>query len=180
MLFLVSDSAEFSFPAEFRQSLADYLSHGVAREPSDLRSHVRRVFLAYSQDDAADLFAALADLFIALDGHGPSLRRRMLEHSKSRLGIGQYRRLKEAIDGSADRLRSDFIPGAVLCRGLIGKVALPQFEIKKFENVRDPLIEAREFLEYSQVEEARNLLEQAILHEPRREDLQEELLDIYW
>lgn len=180
MFFVVSDSADLSFPEEYRSILRDYFSHSVAREPLDLRSHVRRIFVAYSEEGATDLFAALIDLFIVLGDRGASLRRRMLEYSKSRLGTHEYRRLKEAIDGTPDQVSSDFVPGSVLCRGVIGKMALSRFGVARSRGVRDPLIEAREFLEYSQVEEARKVLEQVLIREPQREDIQKELLDIYW
>jgi len=44
---------------------------------------------------------------------------------------------------------------------------------------RDPLTDARDHIEYSQIEAARKVLEQAILDDPGRKELHEELLGIY-
>jgi hypothetical protein len=45
--------------------------------------------------------------------------------------------------------------------------------------IQDPLQEAREHLEYGQLEEARQVLESAILAQPLRLDLHRDLLEIY-
>jgi hypothetical protein len=172
-------STDLRFPPVFQSSLADYFSHCVAREPLDLRSHVRRIFLAHEHGSTVDLFGALVDLFIALGKKGLNLRKRMLELSKGKLQSHEYGQLRDALIGGLDELGITFVPGAMLCRGVEGAMALVESSIKKPIAVRDPLMEAREYLEYSQLDEARNVLEYAVMQEPGRSELHKELLDIY-
>ncbi|MCI0734090.1 MAG: hypothetical protein L0Y38_09760, partial [Methylococcaceae bacterium] len=46
-------------------------------------------------------------------------------------------------------------------------------------DVRDPLQQARDYLEYCQIDEARMVLERAVLENPERMDIQTELLELY-
>jgi len=70
---------------------------------------------------------------------------------------------------------------SVLNQGLSGCLELVSLVADKpaSEEQRDPLIEALEYLEYSQVEQALSVLETAVLKQPTRNDLQENLLEIY-
>lgn len=177
--FIVSASTDLRFPPIFQPALADYLCHCVTREPSDLRSHVRRVFLAHGRKNTVDLFGALVDLFIALGNKGSSLRQRMLEGAKENLEPRQYSLLRESLAGGLDERKVVFAPGAMLCRGVEGTLKLVESGAEKSREPRDPLVEAREYLEYSQLDEARHLLEEALMQDPRRQELHEELLEIY-
>lgn len=177
--FVVSASTDLRFPPIFQLALADYLCHRVTREPSDLRSHVRRIFLAHEQQSTVELFGALVDLFIALGNKGLRLRQRMLEWSKENLEARQYGLLRESLAGGLDERTVAFVHGAMLCRGVEGSLKLVESGAERSREPRDPLVEAREYLEYSQLDEARNLLEEALMQDPRRQELHEELLEIY-
>jgi Tfp pilus assembly protein FimV len=47
------------------------------------------------------------------------------------------------------------------------------------EQIDDPLTIALDHIEYSQLDEAQDVLEQAILAQPEREDLRRELIGLY-
>lgn len=111
----------------------EYLSHNVVRNPRDLRNQVRRIILEYDTGRSDGLYAALVDLFIAMDGRGRSLCNRMLEGSKSVLKPPQFKILADCLKGN---LRAKELPAALDCvlgDGLIGKREL----IKLAENPPD-------------------------------------------
>jgi hypothetical protein len=178
-VYCVSGSSDLRFPPEYHVLLGAHLCHCVARDPSDLRSHVRRILLHLEDSQAIDLYAALVDLFIALGHRGFELRRRMLNMSRSLLKPHQHDVLSEALVTGLDPISVPTVPGSVLSRGIVGSLDMVKPIAEKTSEPRDPLIEAREFLEYSQIEEAREVLERAVMSEPQRSDLHIELLEIY-
>ncbi len=54
-----------------------YLARQITHEPSDLRSHVQRIYLHIHLSDEAGVTGALLDLYIALGEKGQPLRTRM-------------------------------------------------------------------------------------------------------
>ena len=52
-------------------------------------------------------------------------------------------------------------------------------QIEKEEKEDDPLAIALDYIEYSQLDEAKQVLEEAILVRPERLDLRQELIDLY-
>lgn len=178
-VFAVSMSMDLRFSPLLRPALAEYLCHCVTRKPSDLLSHVRRIFLAHEENKKGDVFGALVDIFIVLGKKGLKLRRRLLEMSKTFLEPYQYSLLRESLVIGLDERKVAFVSGAMLCRGIEGSLKLVQSETDSSDELRDPLIEAREYLEYSQLDEARELLEDALIQNPERQELHKELLGIY-
>lgn len=177
--FPVAESTDLSFPAEYQSELTGYFAHCVARDPRDLRSHVRRILLERETGNGDGLYAALIDLFIALGRQGGPLRRRMLEQSKECLESIQYQLLRGAYAEGLDAMSAPVAVGSVLGRGLEGRLDMVRPAREKPADARDVLLEAREYMEYSQLDEARALLERAALEEPERLELLLELLDIY-
>lgn len=177
--FVARETFDFRLPSVCRDSLGEYFCHCIARNPRDLLSHVRRIVLAHDQGASDELFPALLDLFIALGSKGLDLRKRMLGFARSELAVGHY---KQLLDSLAMGLKEKGIPtvsGSMLQSGLEEWSILVHEGDHQPNAPRDPLVEAREFLEYSQLEEARILLEAAVLMTPHRVDLHDELLDIY-
>lgn len=178
-VFLVSKSTELRFPEVFHPSMMDYFCHCVARDPGDLRSHIRRIFLAYEYGPAGDLFAALVDLFIALGCKGAYLKRRMLENSKARLDRHVYELLRGQVSAGPGPVELPFVPGSLLSQGIEGSLKCVFSGPERTAAVRDPLTEAREYLEYSNLDEARRVLEEAVLEHASSPELHRELLGIY-
>lgn len=178
-VFVVAGSADLRFPTVYRDLLGEYFCHCVTRNPGDLLSHVRRIIVASEHGADEELFPALLDLFIVLGGKGFNLRRRMLEFARSNLTIGHYKQLLDSLVGGAEEGKMPVVTGSLLHHGLEGWLALIHDGDKQPNAPRDPLLEAREFMEYSQLEEARILLEAALLLTPQRIELHDDLLEIY-
>ncbi|MBL3588536.1 MAG: hypothetical protein JMN24_01930 [gamma proteobacterium endosymbiont of Lamellibrachia anaximandri] len=60
------------------EQASSYLARQITHEPSDLRSHVQRIYLHLRLNDEAGIAGALLDLYIALGDKGQPLRTRML------------------------------------------------------------------------------------------------------
>lgn len=165
----------------------EYLSHKVTREPSDLRSHIQIINLYMQSGDPEQIYGAILDLFIALTNKGFSIRQRMLQQACFHLDPAHYDALNERLESGIQS--HDIMPisrYSVLSNGLIG--AHKFFDYRTLDCRKrelpsepiDPVQQARDFLEYDHINEARILLEQAILKEPWRKDIHSELLNIYW
>ena len=164
-----------------RSSALEYLKYRVAGNPSDLLSHLRRIILLDGIGDEENLFAALLDLFIALDSKGESLRSRLLAQYRPKLSDSHYEVLRKGLANGA-AIGSESLGGSsVLAKGITGTCSLIRpLEAGAAESApADPLREARDFLEYSQIDEAREVLEQAVLDDPACAEFQTELLELY-
>jgi tetratricopeptide (TPR) repeat protein len=158
----------------------EYLFHAVSKAPDDLRSHVQRVNLFLDRKDAEGLQGALLDLFIVLGDKGRPLRKRMLTASRMVLSEEQYRIFAQCLDSGIRA--TDMLPPSresVLSKGVTGTNRLVSRIPTGKTAKQDPLEEAQDHLEYGQVEEAMEVLENAILKEPSRPELHPELLEIY-
>lgn len=104
------------------------LAHAVARRPSDARVHVERVNHHLGADDAAGVYGALVDLFIAFDERAGALRRRMLLGSRHLLSGAQWSALEHAVDDGLHA--SDPLEPAlwsVLSAGVCGAAIVERF-----------------------------------------------------
>jgi hypothetical protein len=160
----------------------DNLSHRIARDPQNLRAHIQRLALYMRVQNEQGVYGALVDLFIALGENGISIRQRMLAQAEPHLTQQRFRFLNSVMQrGIRD---TDPLPDAqlaVLSKGYIGKKHfIVENAHSSCSSNSDPRQEAIDCLIYGQVNEARRILEQAVLQEPWREDLQTELLEIYW
>ncbi|MBD9356613.1 type IV pilus assembly protein FimV [Methylomonas albis] len=145
----------------------------VGRQPKDLLAHVRRIYFCYDQHLAEQLYAALLDLLIVLDGKGSLISRRMIEASRSRLNSGQFQALHKTTG------RAQFgNPYSLFSSGITGSRELVSSQ-QQTEMQHDFLELANDFIEYSQLEQAMDVLETGISLHPERADLQQALLELY-
>lgn len=163
------------------EAASEHIAFQVVRKPGNLHNHIRRINLMSEMRDSDGLYAALSDLFITLDNSGLALRKRLLESSKPVLQKDNYQALAACMEGGTGALQKlPFTSASVLNKGIKGKrLIVERIETDEPESIRDPLQLALECVEYSQLEEACAILEQAIEEEPQRVELHEELLDIY-
>lgn len=163
----------------------DYLTHHVSRLPVDLRNHCRRILLQYERGDPDSLYSSLLDLFLILEDRGYALRKRMLEGAKGRLRVEQYASLLRSLTCDSELVRPlSSASSSVLSKGIVGvrQVVETTEDInhkESSEQSHNPLAEARACLEYSQIDEAQRILENAIQQQPDDIELHEELLGIY-
>ncbi len=183
VMFLISNNTSLKLDyKDFNEQAMEYLTHKVSRNPSDLQSHTQRIYMYLADFDSNKVYSALLDLFIALGNKGFPLRNRVLQESRNILKRQQYEALKDKLQSGLSAHHSmPLAPSSVLTKSYCGHNTL----IRRITNSKptshtiDPLAEASQYLEYGQVEQAKTLLEDAVLEQPWRKDLQDDLLDIY-
>jgi hypothetical protein len=161
--------------------MAEHLAHAIAAAPTNLLCHTQRIFFFFGNGDHDGLYSALLDMFIAMDGKGKALRKRLLMGSRERLMPEHYNFLYRWLEQGQLREDKDILPAgqSILNKGITGVRKLVQVFYAESKAQRDPLLEAREYIEYFQIDEARELLENAIIAQPEREELHLELIHLY-
>jgi len=160
--------------------LLEKLVFNIARKPRHLLSHVQRIVICYENSWSAPLLAALIDFLIVLNGRGKAIAQRLLFGTKSRLTEGDLRLLKNFLADGAAAMRSNALHYSIFSRGLEGAGHLVEHARHAQAPDYDPLDLARDHIEYSQLDDAKRVLEQAVSEDPNRVELQEELLGLYW
>lgn len=181
LVFLVGNNEEYILQFPFsHQDIAGFLSHKISRTPKKLITHVQRVFHCYKENLSDQLYAALVDLLIALQGNKEGLGRRMFNGTKHRLTDKDCKTLTQFFkkkDSDVSQLPINVY--SVLGSGRISAAQLIAIGDQIETVSHDPLMLARDFIEYSQLAEAREVLETAIAEHPENKALHEELLDLY-
>ena len=182
VMFLISNNSTLRLRlGDYNKHALAHLKHKIARRSCDLLSHIQRIYLTIETLDQDGLYGALLDLFIALETKGFYLRKRLLVQSRLCLTEEHFQALHEQLGSGITA--ADPMPitnSSVLTKGYIGtNLFIKRRPLARTKTLRDPLIEDTDYLEYGQVQEARRLLERAVMKEPWRRDLQDELLEIY-
>jgi hypothetical protein len=152
----------------------------VSRTPKYLQGHLERIYYCFQAHLDEQLFGALIDLLLTLKNEGKALGKRMIAGSKSRLTDDQFRALNNYIDNRGAESRLMLLNRySVFAKGLESSSTMVQLTEDSGGKDYDPLALARDYLEYSQLDNAINVLEQAILAQPERLDLHHELLSLY-
>ncbi|MEQ1601094.1 MAG: tetratricopeptide repeat protein [Methylophilaceae bacterium] len=161
--------------------LADALAHRIARSPNDLRGHVQRIMLHQHLNQGDALFAALLDLFIALGHWGLALRKRLLQTSANLLNNTQYEFLNSRLDSGISN--NEIHPPALRSRLSQGSTGSFNFIIRSNNrhqsDLRPALEQALDFLNYGQLDQAQETLEQALIENPTDPAIARELADLY-
>lgn len=156
------------------------LAFRVSRAPKSLRAHVERIHYCFNHYMNEQLYAALIDLLIVLNNAGRELSKRMIFGSRSRLTESQFQTLRyflKSDDAAIETLpRNRF---SLFTKGLQSSLPLVQVVEEAGETELDPLQLARDYIEFSQLDEAARVLEQAILMRPEHAELHDELLSLY-
>lgn len=162
----------------------DYLAHAVARYPGDLKAHTRRIYYYARVGNGAGVFGALLDLFLVLGSRGVALRRRLFDSARRYLTADQRALFVAHYLRGIDR--SEPLPAtsySILGNFFSGTLRLVNSSARTAPSgclgIRDPLAQARDLWSYGQQEQARYLLENLLLASPLREDVNEELLNLY-
>ena len=170
-----AELAAFSLcAADAEQTLRD-LVFKVRRTPSNLLAHIRRIYFCFEHSWSSQLYAALLDFLIVLQGKGQALSHRMINACRSQLDHQQVLELAVAVNKPQTLSGNRF---SLFTDGLVGKCELITFEPEALAK-HDVLALANDFIEYSQLDEAMDTLEIGITHYPERQDLQEALLELY-
>lgn len=167
-------------PDALAEQAIDHLIHKITRSPQNLCAHLHRIISAYHAKRVDALYGALLDLFIVLDKQGFQLRKRMLTKFSSMLTPEQALALKQALMlgiWAVDELPQSYC--SRFNKGLIGFSTL----VEQTDDLADfefsILEESRDLIDSGFFEEARMILEEAILQQPEDEAINKELLDLY-
>jgi hypothetical protein len=179
-VFLPSDSNIFHFADnELPEQTLKNLVFLIARTPRQLIAHIQRIYYCYSADLSEQLFAALVDFLVILDRRGARISRRMIKGARSKLSREQYMLLQAFMVNEMDVALLAGNQYSIFTRGLIGTQNLVRLIDASDEQTYDPLDLARDYIEYSQLTEAKDVLERAIISEPHRLELHQGLLELY-
>ena len=149
----------------------------VRQRPKNLVFHLERIYFTYNNQLSDQLYAAIVDLLWVLDGKGEPLSQRMILAVSSVLSKQQSNQLDSYLK-EKDKSLLKANKFSLFSQGFIGfRQLLMQSE--QVETLHDPLLVARDYIEYSQLDLAVEMLEVAILAEPKRIELQTELLHLY-
>lgn len=166
-------------PALVTQAV-EHLSHRVSRTPHDLKVHLHRIIASHHSNQLESLYGALLDLFIILDKKGFLLRQRLFNKFAASLPEYQATALKQALMLGAAKL--DILPHSNCSRFNKGVVGTTNLVIKTGELSQRQfslLDEARDLIDSGLIDEARLIMEKAIIQQPDDEHVSRELLDIY-
>ena len=152
----------------------------VSVNPHDLQDHLERIYYCFQEQLDDQLFGALSDLLIVLNTKGKALAKRMIAGSQSRLSQERIKVLRSYIDNQNAQnsllLNNRY---SVFTQGLESVSILLELQQAEDEKAQDPLVIARDHIEFSQIDDAIMVLEQAVLAEPERLALHHELLLLY-
>lgn len=173
------DKNSVDWPFSHKKSL-EYLTGQIARQPRNLYSHIQRIYFCYRNSLGEQLYAAVLDLFLCNRGDGGfKLRQRMLSGVKSKLSKDQVRLFNKSLElGGKSALSLPVNRFSIFGTGVTGARILVK-QILRSDGEADPLMIALDFIEYSQLDEARDVLETAILKQADREDITAELFQLY-
>lgn len=163
------------------ESAGGYLARAIARDPGDLRRHVRRVALWTASARADEIYGALIDLYVALGACGAALRERMLGAAAASLADDQRAFLSGRLGaGLAATDPHPPAPTSVLTRAVTGRLdTITRLGTADAGSAFEPLREAREFLAEGNLARAREILEDALRDDPAHIEIGRELVAIY-
>lgn len=141
-----------------------FYSHCIQRNPSDLKSHTRRIFLAMQYKNAKFLAGSLNDLFITLNTSGRQLRIRVLKASAPYLSKADIIHFAKWIKSETeDDFGYKWLLGSMLSKGLV-EPNKPLFskDIEADNKQLSAIDEARSCMEYGQIDLAKKILEEAL------------------
>ncbi len=157
-----------------------YLAHHVKRYPLDLRVQVQRVLMSKDEDN---LPGVLQDLFIALKDDGLKLRQMLFTQVQQYLPQAEQDYFSNWLDKGYEQGHTDrFILGSVLATGLASKnisLLSEPLVAKESSSYESHYQEAVDCIEYGQLEDAQELLEQEMLNPEGDTRTEEELLRVY-
>lgn len=181
MAFSVVDSRSINLSVDKpADKVCEFLGHRIARKPEDLLAHVQRIKLAARHNLDPFLKGALLDLNIALGPHGRDLRKSMLDLAASVLGKEAVQDLAVALDRGVPASAGIEHPGvSVLCKGITGRVDFIEASSGAEAKYDDPMEQALASIESSQLDVARQVLEDAVHAGVSDADQQALLLDLY-
>lgn len=177
--FLPENALCFNFSKYPVHLVADYLIHNISRSPNELRNHIQRIYLFIQLQNSQALTGALVDLYLVLKDKGTALRYRVLMTARKLLSQQDFDIFYHALESGLDNYGVLPVSKQSLFTRTIGKPFLELItKTESGENINLAEV-ARSYLEYGQIDEARIILEKAVISHPEHDDLLQDLLEIY-
>ncbi len=160
--------------------ISQYLTYQIIKFPNDFRSHTQRIYLLIQQQNTSALYGALFDLFLVLGSNGLALRQRMLFNAQSLLAELDFNALQQTLEsGLTTDIAMQKPIQAVLSKGLSPDQHFIEKIDQQNQTSSNAVEEASNYLEYGQFDQARIVLEEAIISTPRQLELHHDLLEIF-
>lgn len=182
-VFFEQGSRSLRLASEDALALHHYQQFMLRRAPDNLHRHVQCIFsLLKAEPVSRDaLFGALLDLFIVLEEKGLRLRRRMLVAAKNHLPEADLTFLNRHLSSGLHAHTVVADAGlSVLTQGFSGS---SKVIYKAVQPAAHPVLslyeQAVSILEYGDIDQATELLVQALQQQPNDEQIADELLAIY-
>ena len=157
--------------------LYQQLVYKVCRSPKRLVFHLQRIYYCFDNKLTEQLYAALIDLFYVLKGKGRALGSRIATEVSAILAEQEADKIRHyLVDYNEFLLIGNQY--SIFTTGRVSSLAVIK-EATKVNTEYDVLTLARDYIEYSQLEQAMEVLEDGILEMPDRLELQTELLELY-
>ncbi|MCK5727317.1 MAG: hypothetical protein KAH22_10880 [Thiotrichaceae bacterium] len=155
------------------------LSRNISRTPHNLRLHTQRILLCIEANLEKVLLGAFQDLSIALSLSGKRFYFNLLDKAKDSLSAGNYTKLSNLFENT--ETVNCWLNGSVLSNGICTSKALVIHHKKEIVQAGydNNLEEALALIDEGQIDEARIILEQALLDNFDDILIEEELLLIY-
>ena len=170
---------DFPFPGLEHPYLC-HLEQRIARNPRDLLSHVRRLYLANALGDTDAIAGALTDLFLVLGEEGQRLRERMLRLCQSNLEPEQLTffrsHLEHGLDGNEAMPAT---PQSRLSKRLLGTTKIVTRAETDNSVKQNPVQLARDSIANGHHDVAQAVLEGALESDPGDRQVSEALLALY-
>ncbi len=172
--------AEFS-KSKSAEKIIDFMAQQIVRNPTNLQFHLKRINFNSKENNHQGIYAALLDLFFVLKKNGLPLRKRLLQKYHKQLEPEHRRILISFL--SAKRYEKGIIPQVKESRLNNGRTGTCEILLKQTRHrdaeVRDVVADARDLIDSGQIGAATVLLKKALLVNPEREDISQELIIIY-
>ena len=160
--------------------ITDKLAHKITRFPNDLRSHIQRIFIFIEHKKNESVYSSLIDLFLVLGDKGAALRKRMLSSAQFLLSETQFSVLSQSFSSDSFPQSSLVdISQSVLSSGNNSGMPFILKVDESEDDINTIIDEARSYLEYGQLGEAINALQEAVITYPNKLELQYDLLEIF-
>jgi len=176
-VFLLENNTQLHFHGANDEILKD-LVYTIIKQPRNLLTHLQRITLCYEKNNETQLSAALMDLFVVLEEAGDAIKQRMLVGARKHLSTPLFEQLQTYLNAS-QLIQGNIYTVLSSGRESNNNLVLVQHSDSDKNEKHDPLQIARDYIEYSQLEDAVKVLESAILETPQRSELHSDLIELY-
>ena len=176
-VFLLENNTQLHFHGANDEILKD-LVYTIIKQPRNLLTHLQRITLCYEKNNETQLSAALMDLFVVLEEAGDAIKQRMLVGARKHLSTPLFEQLQAHLNAS-QLIQGNIYTVLSSGRESNNNLVLVQHNDSDKNEKHDPLQIARDYIEYSQLEDAVKVLESAILEMPQRSELHADLIELY-